>query len=282
MRIQFVFVRRSLRRDAWRRGKLLKIGKAVVMGHCLLWCVAVLAVNLAIEPVPELESDPYNWYGRHEKIVKTAKNYQPEFVLIGDSITHYWCGWPKDKTKKNPGPIGATESGVNEHFRATFGAHAVNMGFGYDRIQNMLWRVKNGELDGLKPKYVIVMAGTNNQTTSPNFPVASTAEEMTEGLKSLVALIRKKTPKAKIVVMGILPRTRVPDSDRKSQTVNAALKAHYAGKKGILFLDMWDDFKDRRFGQKDSLYSDGVHLNRAGYEVWAKRLKAAGIPVNVP
>lgn len=230
--------------------------------------------NPAVKPVPKIEDDPYDWYGRHDHIVRDARKMAHTYVLIGDSITHYWSGWPV-KNHQEAGPIGGDDQGLNPAFVETFGGKAVGMGFGYDRTQNMIWRVQNGELDGLKPKYVIVMAGTNNQTTSKNFPVASTADELFGGIQALVVAIKKKVPKATIVVMGILPRTDVPDA--KAQAVNAKLATAFKGKKGLLFIDMWDDFANRRFRQPQSLYSDRVHLNAEGYRVWAEALKKAGV-----
>lgn len=241
------------------------------------------SVNSAIVPVPELEGDPYNWYGRHEKIVNEARTKAHKFVLIGDSITHYWCGWPKDSTKVNPGPIACDETGVNSYFKTTFEDSAIDMGFGYDRVQNMIWRVRNGELEGLgegegATEYVIIMAGTNNQTTSDNFKVVSTAEEITAGVKMLAEEVKDRLPNATVVVMGILPRTGVSGSDEKAQAVNTALNTYFTGKDGYKFIDMWNDF----YGQRSTLYSDNVHINQAGYKIWAQHLNDAGLPVVVP
>src|ERR1700744_3663559 len=110
------------------------------------------AMNTALIPVPKLEEDCYDWYQRHEAVLALRKTLQPEIVLIGDSITHFWAGPPTGLEPRGP-----------ESWRQTFGDRPVlNLGFGWDRTQNMLWRLENGEFEGLQPKLVIILAGTNN------------------------------------------------------------------------------------------------------------------------
>ncbi len=96
--------------------------------------------NSAIEPKPKIENDFYDWHKRHDAVLKTQKELQPEIVLIGDSITHMWGGEPK-----------------SNQVRGAFGKTPVlNMGFGWDRTQNVLWRLENGEFQGLAPKWVVL------------------------------------------------------------------------------------------------------------------------------
>lgn len=224
--------------------------------------VAVVAANNALVPVPKLENDNYDWYARHERILKEAKAMNPEIVLIGDSITHHWAGLSS---------IGGNDS--TEYFKSAFnGKRVLDLGFGWDRIQNMLWRVENGELEGLKPKTIVIMAGTNNMTGTKNAR-SNDAREIAEGVVNLVKNVRRKCPKAKIVLMGILPRSGKNDPMRATaKEANKYLKK-FAEKKSFTFIDLSDKFIDESGERIGALYRDSVHLTPAGYDIWAEALK---------
>ena len=115
--------------------------------------------NTALIPVPKIENDSYDWYARHEAVLKLKDQIKPEVVLIGDSITHFWAG----------PPVAARQTGLKS-WQQLFGQLPVLnfMGFGSDRTQNVLWRLEHGEFDGLKPRYVVLNIGTNNFWASPN------------------------------------------------------------------------------------------------------------------
>lgn len=227
-----------------------------------LFLTAALQANTALTPVPKLENDNYDWYARHERILKEAKAMNPEIVLIGDSITHHWAGLNS---------IGGEDA--TPHFKAAFeGKRVLDLGFGWDRIQNMLWRVENGELSGLSPKTIIIMAGTNNMTGTKNART-NDAKEIAEGLLNLVKSVKKKCPKAKIVVMGILPRAGKNDTMRSTaKEANRYLKK-FAEKKGLDFIDLSDKFVDESGERIKPLYRDQVHLTPSGYAIWAEALK---------
>lgn len=218
--------------------------------------------NTALAPVPKLENDNYDWYARHERILKEAKGINPEVVLIGDSITHHWAGLNS---------IGADDA--TPHFKEAFkGKRALDLGFGWDRIQNMLWRVENDELAGLSPKTIVIMAGTNNMTGTKNAR-ANDAKEIAEGVVNLVKSVKRKCPKAKIVLMGILPRAGKNDPMRRvAKEANKYLKK-FAEKKGLVFIDLSDKFVDESGERIKPLYRDQVHLTPAGYAIWAEALK---------
>lgn len=223
---------------------------------------AALQANTALTPVPKLENDNYDWYARHERILKEAKAMNPEVVLVGDSITHHWAGINS---------IGGDDA--TPHFKAAFeGKRVLDLGFGWDRIQNMLWRVENGELEGLKPKTIIIMAGTNNMTGTANAR-ANDAKEIAEGVVNLVKSVKKKCPKAKIVLMGILPRAGKNDPMRTTaKEANSYLKK-FAEKKGLVFIDLSGKFIDETGERIRPLYRDQVHLSPLGYAIWAEAIK---------
>lgn len=240
---------------------------AALVLPCGGFAADIKSQNTALVPVPKLENDNYDWYARHERILKEAKAMNPEVILIGDSITHHWAGLSS---------IGGEDA--TPHFKEAFrGKRVLDLGFGWDRIQNMLWRVENGEINGLKPKTIVVLAGTNNMTGTKNAR-ANNAEEIAEGVLNLVKNVKKKYPKAKIVVMGILPRAGKNDPMRA--TAKAANKilderiSKLGKKQSIRFLDISDKFVDDTGERIKALYRDSVHLTPAGYAIWADALKA--------
>lgn len=105
--------------------------------------------NTALVPVPKLEIDSYDWWLRHADVLSIKDSINPEIVLIGNSITHFWGGLPQ--LKYNDGRL-RQPNGPNA-WESVFGKYRVlNLGFGWDRTQNVLWRLENGEMDGLHPR----------------------------------------------------------------------------------------------------------------------------------
>src|SRR5690606_29118034 len=104
--------------------------------------------NTAIVPVPKLEEDSYNWWDRHAEVLRIKDTIDPEIVLIGNSITHFWGGLPQIRSKdgKLRKPNGPKAWDALFHDR-----RVLNLGFGWDRTQNVLWRLDRGELDGIHP-----------------------------------------------------------------------------------------------------------------------------------
>ena len=145
--------------------------------------------NTAIVPTSKLEKDGYDWWVRHHDVLAVKDSLNPEIILIGNSITHFWGGnYPPLKNvdgapREANGPIS---------WEATFGNHRVlNLGFGWDRTQNVLWRLDNGEIDGLNPKLVVIHIGTNNTSETKNAR-SNSSSEIVEGIESLLPLVFKE------------------------------------------------------------------------------------------
>ena len=229
--------------------------------------------NNAVIPVPKLERDGYDWHARHAAAIRPdgVKATNPEIVLLGDSILHRWAG-------------GGTESfGVGENVPEIWkkwfgGCRALNLGFGWDRTQNVLWRIREGELDGLKPKGLVLLIGTNNITPWGNAR-QNTGEEVGAGVEAIVRAVREKTPETKILVIGILPRGNPHDWFVWADEANAASERRCAGIPGVTFLRLREEFLNAKGFPSDALYSgDHVHLSDAGFDIlgraisdWMKR-----------
>jgi len=221
--------------------------------------------NTALEPRAQLEMDSYDWYARHEDIVNRQKALNPEVVFIGDSIMHGWEA--NDDLRGNAKAV----------FDKWFGRfRPLNMGFGWDRIQNVLWRLSHGEMDGTSPKAVVILIGTNN--TAPGyakpFP-ANTAAEIAEGIVEVCRRVRQKAPKAKIVLMDVFPRGRKDDHWRMDvEKVNTELASAVVALKdgNLVRLSLWDKYVGPDGEIPKDLMFDTLHPTAKGYDLWAEAL----------
>ena len=185
----------------------------------------------------------------HERFVGIAKEGKAQLVFLGDSITAGWAGNGKEVWAKS------------------FGAYTpANFGIGGDRTQHVLWRIQNGELDGIKPKAFVVMIGTNNSGTDP-------AEGIAKGVTAIVETIRAKQPQAKILLLAVFPRGSKPDGQLNAQNdklkqVNATISKLDDGQH-IFYLDIGDKFPIADGKLDKSVMPDFLHLSPAGYQIWA-------------
>lgn len=223
--------------------------------------------NPALVPVPKLENDSYDWQARHQASLDQGPELDPEIVLLGDSITHFWGGPPQSGGTPPRGP---------ESFARLFGEHRVlNLGFGWDRTQNLLWRLDHGELDGLHPRLLILNIGTNNFARTAAHPHDATPREVADGIRAVIRRLRAKAPQAEIILNAVFPRGDAPDDPRRRQIdeLNAILAAEWTGVPGVTFLDLGQRFLRADGGLNRDLLPDGVHPNEVGYAQWAEALQ---------
>ena len=228
---------------------------------------AMTDVNTAVLPVPWLEKDSYDWYARH-RAAMALKGMNPRVVLIGDSITHFWAG----------PPAAARVSGARAWDRAFGGMRVANLGFGWDRTQNVLWRLRAGQFDGMAPDWVVLNIGTNNLTGTTNAR-ASTPSEVVTGVEAIIRDVRTRSPRSRIALMAIFPRgDAASDSLRVAiAQTNRLLAARFGRDPAIRYIDIAGRFL-RPDGTLDRrLLPDGTHPDEAGYALWADALIAAGI-----
>ncbi|MGJ5817995.1 GDSL-type esterase/lipase family protein [Paludibaculum fermentans] len=226
------------------------------------------AVNTALIPVPRLERDSYDWDQRHRDVLAAKSQIEPEIVLVGDSITHFWGGLPKANHVNGP----------NAWAAAFGGTPVLNLGFGWDRTQNVLWRLQHGEFDGLHPKTVILNIGTNNLTGTVNAR-ANTPEEVVQGILAIHEKVRASSPGSRLVVMGIFPRGFSPSARLRAPIarVNQLLAAALAGKPDTTFLDIGARFLQPDGTLPKRLMNDGTHPTEEGYAIWVQALAEAGV-----
>ncbi len=217
--------------------------------------------NTALESRERLEIDSYDWYARHERIVRSVKELNPQIVLLGDSITHFWGG-ETDGAKCNG----------RDSWDKLFGAYRVlNAGFGWDRIQNVRWRIEHGELDGIDPELIILHIGTNNSSATPNAR-QNTPQETAEGIYTLTEELIKRFPKAKFIVFDIFPRSGAKSTLRGwINATNAALNT-YSWQPQVTRLSAEKVLTEPNGVLLHGGFIDGVHPSAKGYAALADLL----------
>lgn len=193
------------------------------------------------------EPNNYEWRFRHRSLLEANRENPPRSVILGNSITHFWG----DETH------GPRKRGTESWDKVMRPAGYRNMGYGWDRIENVLWRVYHDELDGYSAENVVVMIGTNN------ISVSDTAEEITEGLRFLMAAIRERQPSATLTVIGLLPRR---DHEPLIHTINTLME-EMARQEGYKFRNPGTRLLKPDGKINESLFSDGLHPNEEGYKL---------------
>lgn len=223
----------------------------------LLLLFSVLGVAAAEDPaVPAPRTKEYSWMkvatwnARHEQYLARAKEGKCDLLFLGDSITE---GWGNNETwKKRYEP-----------------RNAVNFGIGGDTTQNVLWRITNGELEGLAPKAIVLMIGTNNFGLHNDKP-----EDVARGVEALVKTLRTRRPYAKILLLGMFPRDAKPGTDfRKRITAANELLAKLADDKHVTYLDIGGKFLAEDGTLPKEIMPDALHLSAKGYEIWAAAME---------
>jgi lysophospholipase L1-like esterase len=210
----------------------------------------------ADRPAPRADA---NSITAHAQLLEKAKRGRIDVYFVGDSIVRRWGALDYPELLAN----------WKQNFH---GWHAANFGWGADRTQHILWRLEHGELDGVNPKVIVVLAGTNNVGTQPRDE--RTTEEIARGIKAIVDLCQKKAPNATVVLTAIFPRNDniavMPTIDR----INEKLAAFADGQR-VRFLNI-----NARLAHPDGTLIDGVmnerdklHPTLKGYQAWADALK---------
>jgi lysophospholipase L1-like esterase len=230
--------------------------------------------NTALIPRSKLENDFYDWWARHEAALKIKDAINPDIVLIGDSITHLWGGVPETPNRKpNGGPA----------FEVTFAGYRVlNLGFGWDRVQNVLWRLDNGELNGLHPQLVVVNIGTNNFADTNNAR-ENTPAEIAEGVRAVLLRVKVKMLNARLVLMGLFPRGEKPTDPMRAKIAEVnRLLAEFGKTPGITFIDLGEKLTQPDGTISRQIMGDLLHPTNQGYAIWGEALRPHLPPLSIP
>jgi lysophospholipase L1-like esterase len=227
------------------------------------WLAALVAGRAPIERAdvaPPRTDD--NSRRAHEQLLAKKAAGKIDVYFVGDSITRRW-GTTDEQWKD-----------LLENWNANFkGWNAANFGWGADKTQNMLWRLQNGELDGVKPKVVVVMSGTNNiGNASPVGDADSRAADVARGVAALLKEIRKRAPGATVVLTGITPRNDNMDVMPVVDAANRQIAALADGK-SIRYININDQLATPDGVLRDGMAFDGLHLTPKAYQHRANALK---------
>jgi lysophospholipase L1-like esterase len=193
----------------------------------------------------------------HEQLLAKAKRGRIDVYFVGDSITRRW---------------GATDyPELLAHWKASFfGWNAANFGWGGDGTQNILWRLEHGELEGVNPRVIVVLAGTNNVGTMAGG--AAKIADVTRGLRAVVETCRRKAPAATVILTAIFPRNDEITVMPEIRAINANL-SRIADGRTVRYLDVNARLADANGRLFDGMMVDGLHPTVKCYEVWAEGLK---------
>lgn len=197
--------------------------------------------------------DGFDWELRHNQIIQRMQQTNPAALLIGNSIVNFWGGEPR--------PEKVTPVGDDAWKRYMEPLRVQNAGFGYDRIENVLWRVYHGLLDDFKGNDIVVMIGTNNLSVN-------TDEEIVQGLSFLLQQIAARKPSAKLTMVGILPRK---GKEPRVHAINEKIK-RMAMQQQVRYADLSKSFLSGQTVNASLFQQDGLHPNAQGYEVLGKAL----------
>ncbi len=209
--------------------------------------------HAAVTPVEQRAEYAVKWWmPRHEGVLKQISEKQVDLIFVGDSITHGWEGdgrkyWDKYYAPRN----------------------AVNMGFGGDRTQHVLWRLEHGEIDGISPKLAVLMIGTNNSSD-----INYTAADIADGIKAICAKMRTEIPETKILILSIFPRGEGPSPQREKNAKASRLASVIADDDMIYYLDINEKFLDDNMVLSKDIMPDLIHPNAKGYKIWAEAIES--------
>jgi len=229
----------------------LLVAAPVSLGIC---SVLKLDVNPAEVPVPQGA-----WADqRHAEKLALEKTHKYDLLLVGDSITHnfekpeYQAVWDQYFGPRN----------------------ALDLGYSGARTENILWNLENGELDGQSPKVITLMIGTNNADET-NYPTHHTGEQIYGGIRAILQLMRKKTPRAKILLLRCFPFGDQPDHNSRGIVLNRAseLAKGLADNRHVFWCDVNHVFLNPDGSLNRSVMPDALHPNPEGARLWAQAME---------
>lgn len=244
--------------------------RTIMAASAILMALSALADATSVTPaVPYASWVRRGWFERFDqKKALAAKGGYP-VLFVGDSITHFWESKGAEVWKR--------------HF-AEGDYKALNIGISGDRTENILWRLQHGQIDGLDPKAVVVMIGTNN--IGHRQPDQESGYDTFCGVRAIVDDLEKRCPNAQIIVHTIFPRAAATNDQMRIRVdaVNLMIRdwIWYKGvearkKKSPAPRVLCCDFAGKLVGPDGTLSRemapDLLHPGPAGYELWANELR---------
>ncbi|MDD4760013.1 MAG: SGNH/GDSL hydrolase family protein [Bacteroidaceae bacterium] len=211
--------------------------------------------NKRYPPLRQRRDGVYEWLPRHNEVIRLNHTTNPEILMIGNSITHFWGGKPY-----------SNNYGGNTWNKFFGKRRVINMGFGWDRIENVFWRIFHGELEGCHPKHICLLIGVNNISHNDS------EEDVSDGVVALAKLIRERQPQAKLHVIKIYPAKNKEDIINRTNNL-IAQKLVRDDHTDLVDLTSFLTLHDGSGRIDESLFREGLHPNEKGYAEIARGLK---------
>ena len=222
----------------------------------------VVEKHLANTPV----SRTSNWWmPKHVETLERVKMGDVDLLMVGDSITDHW-----------------SDVGAQTWEKYYMHRNALNLGFAGDNTEHVLWRIENGEVEGLDPKLTLLMIGTNNSETSDY-----SIDQIADGIVDIIKVLREKLPKSKILLLNMFPRGsgsrvfRVPlpvkirkgEQWEKNDQISVLAASEVVDNEWVFFLDINNSFLDEKEQLSRDVMPDLLHLSENGYKIWAEAME---------
>jgi lysophospholipase L1-like esterase len=228
--------------------------------------VTPLRVEAPDQPRPKVGANgnaDTGFLNLHAAYVAKAKAGNIDLYMLGDSITDFWEHNHKSDWDKN-----------------FAGWKAGDFGISGDRTQHVLWRLDNGELDGVAPKVIVLLIGTNNLPNNRVY-AANSVEDTFKGYQAIVDKLREKQPQAHLLLMGVFPREDNAYTPEAIKKINEEIKslnemiATLADGMQIKYLNINDKFTgpDGKLLPNVMQPRDHLHPTDAGYDIWADAMR---------
>jgi lysophospholipase L1-like esterase len=211
--------------------------------------VAAETVYRTANSTPSVPTPRDDWYADVQRKFDRYSGKHFDIVFDGDSIVNRW------------------EVTGREIWTQRYAGISADFGIEGDRVENVLWRLSKGQVDGIDPKVVVLMIGTNNSGRN-------SAEEIAAGIKALVAEYQKRCPHAHIILFGIFPRGQNANDGgrRKVAAVNEKIKLLGDGTR-VTYLDLSPKMIEADGSISPEMMPDFVHPTVKGYQLWADALQ---------
>jgi lysophospholipase L1-like esterase len=218
---------------------------------CTQLSTAILALAAFAAPLDAQAPSPTDWaslsrFRAANDSIGAPKKGENRVVYIGDSITDSWAKYFPSLFPEKP---------------------YICRGISGQTTPQLLVRFRQ-DVVALKPKVVVILAGTND-IAGNNGP--STLEMIEDNLASMSEIARANG--IRVVLSSVLPVYDYPwkrglEPAPKIAALNSWIR-QYSAKTNAVYLDYYSAMVDDRGGLRAELTMDGVHPNEAGYGVMA-------------
>lgn len=201
--------------------------------------------------MPEPQSAAW-WMTRHTEKLAALRQSPVDLLFIGDSITQGW-----------------EDAGRAVWARYYAPRRAFNLGYNSDRTEHVLWRLEHGELEGLAPRGIVLLIGTNNTSAERESP-----EDTAAGIRTIVELLRHRLPTSRILLLGLFPRGH--DARDPFWQINAQVNQQVqrlADNRTVWYLDLGRLFYDEAGRLSSGAMPDLLHPSADGYRQWAEAME---------